>query len=449
MNIFIFGAGKTGRYLTRVLTIEGHEVTVIEPNIAVCNKLSAQYDISVIESSGIKKEVFNEETFSPCELFIAVSLVDELNIMACSVAKKLGVEKAIARVRNEDYDTLDNVADLTALGVDLVIHPEKEVSRELVNLVTHPNAIDVYELYGGKLLIVSIVVKENSNIVGKSLVEINKLYDLSDMRAVVVEKGLETIIPRGDYIVKAGDKVYAIATRESVDAVFEIGGFKQEKNKDIMINGSGKIAMTIAEELEKLGEFDVKIIVDDEDDAELFSRLFPNSLIVHGEATDIDILAAEGIIDMDFFLALTDNDEANMVSSLLANHLQVKKTVTLIEKTDYFPITKTIGLQRCINSSIATANAIMRFVRHGNVLASSTLKGIDIEFITFRIPEKNRYVNQPLHKIRFPSNSIIGAVVRNGKTFVPSGKDMVEVGDEIVVFAEKASVVKVGKMFAE
>lgn len=449
MNIFIFGAGKTGRYLTRVLTIEGHEVTVIEPNIAVCNKLRNQYDISVIESSGIKKEVFNEETFSPCELFIAVSLVDELNIMACSVAKKLGVEKAIARVRNEDYDTGDHVADLTTLGVDLVIHPEKEVSRELVNLVNHPHAIDVYELYDGKLLIVSIVVKENSKIVGKSLLEINKLYDLSDMRAVVVEKGLDAIIPRGDYIVKAGDKVYAIATKESVDAVFEIAGFTEEKNEDIMINGSGKIAMTIAEELEKLDKFDIKIIVENEADAELFSRTFSNCLIVHGEATDIDILAAEGIIDMDFFLALTDNDETNMVSSLLANHLEVKKTVTLIEKTDYFPITKTIGLQRCINSSIATANAIMRFVRHGNVLASSTLKGIDIEFITFRIPEKNRHVNHPLHKIKFPKNSLIGAVVRNGKTFVPSGKDVVQVGDEIVVFAEKESVPKVAKMFAK
>ncbi|MCP5107544.1 MAG: Trk system potassium transporter TrkA [bacterium] len=449
MNIFIYGAGKTGQYLTRVLTIEGHEVTVIEPNIAVCNKLGAQYDISVIESSGIKNDVFNKETFSPCELFIAVGPVDEMNILACSVAKKLGVEKAIARIRNEDYDTVEHVADLTALGVDLIIHPEKEVSRELVNLVTHPNAIDVYELYGGKLLIVSIVLKENSRIVGKSLVEINQLHDLSDMRAVVVEKGLGAIIPRGDYIVKAGDKVYAIATKESVDTVFEIADLKEEQNKDIMINGSGKIAMTIAEELEKIGKFDVKIIVGDEENAELFSRLFPNSLVVHGEATDIDILAAEGIIDMDFFLALTDNDETNMVSSLLANHLEVNKTVTLIEKTDYFPITKTIGLQRCVNSSIATANAIMRFVRHGNVLASSTLKGIDIEFITFRIPGGNRYVNQPLHEIRFPRDSIIGAVARNGKTFVPSGKDMLQVGDEIVIFAEKASVGKVGKMFAE
>lgn len=449
MNIFIYGAGKTGRYLIRVLTMEGHEVTVIEPDIGVGNKLKSLYDISVIESRGIKKDVFNEDVFAPCELFIACCPVDELNIMACSAAKKLGTGKAIARIRNEDYAVLDHVADLTMLGVDLVIHPEKEVSRELINLVAHPNAIDVYELYEGKLLIVSVLVKEDSKIVGKSLLEINKLYDLSDMRAVVVEKGLKTIIPGGDYIVQANDKVYAIATKEYVDAIFRLSGYKEEKNEDIMIYGSGKIAMTIAEELEKIGDFDIKIIVGDGEEAELFSRQFPNSLVVCGEATDIDILAAEGIIDMDFFLALTDSDETNMVSSLLANHLQVKKTVTLIEKTDYFPITKTIGLQRCINSSIATANAIMRFVRHGNVLASSTLKGIDIEFITFRIPESNRYVGQSLHKIKFPKNSIIGAVVRNGNTFVPSGKSMLEVGDEVVVFAEKSSVTKVGKMFAK
>jgi trk system potassium uptake protein TrkA len=448
MKVIIYGAGKTGQYLTRILTIEGREVTVIEPDSAVCHKLSSLYDISVIENGDIKRDVFNEEVFADCELFIAVGPVDEMNIMACSVANKVGAKKTIARIRNEEYGLMNDVVDLDALGVHRIIHPEKELSKELLNLVLHPNAIDVYELYNSKILIVSIIIKENSHIIGKSLGEINKTHDLSNMRAVVIEKGTEVIIPGGNYIVKPNDKIYAVVDKENVDLVFKVSGFKEETNKDIMINGCGNIAQTIAQALEKNGKFNVKIIVNDEDKANQFSELFPNTLVVQGEATDVDILAAEGIIDMDFFLALTDNDEANMVSSLLANHLKVKRTITLIEKTDYFPITKTIGLQRCINSSVNTANAIMRFMRHGNVLASSTLKGIDIEVITFKVSKQNRYVDRSLHQIKLPKNTIIGVIIRNKKIFVPTGKNMIKPGDEIVVFSVKSSVNELEKMFA-
>jgi len=447
MKVIIYGAGKTGQYLTRVLAIEGHDVTVIEPNNAICNKLSSQYDISVIVSGDIKRSAFNEEIFFGCDLFIAVGPVDEMNIMACSVAKKVGARVTIARVRNEEYGIMDDVVNLYTLGIDMVIHPEKEVSKELLNLVLHPHAIDIYELYEGKILIVSTIIKENSPIVGKSLIDISQIFDLSNMRAVVVEKGMDVIIPRGNYIIEANDKIYSVVEHQNVDQIFKISGYKDETNKDIMINGSGKIAQAIAYELEASSKFNVKIIVNDEEKANQFSEIFPNSLVVHGEATHVDVLAAEGIIDMDFFLALTDNDEINVVSSLLANHLKVKRTVTLIEKTDYFPITKTIGLQRCINSSIATSNAIMRFVRHGNVQASSTLKGIDIEVITFKVTERDQLLNRPLHDIKFPKNSIIGAIVRDGSIFVPTGNDKMISGDEIVIFAEKASVIDVEKMF--
>ncbi len=449
MKITIYGAGKTGQYLTRVLTIEGHEVTVIEADPSVCNKLRSIYDISVIESRGIKREVFNPENLADCRLFIAVGPVDEMNIMACSIAKKIGASRTVARVRNEDYGMMDEVVDLRDQGIDLVIHPEKELSKELSNLVSLPHAIDVYELYGGKILILSTIVKENSKMVGKSLVEINSIFDLSNFRVVVVEKGLNAIIPRGDYIVKEKDKLYAVVDNFHVDAVFKLAGYKEEKNKDIMINGSGRIALTIARQLEWHGDFNIKVIVGDEDRATKFSEILQESLVVHGEATDIDILAAEGIIDTDFFLALTENDEINVVASLLANHLQVKKTITLIEKTDYIPITKTIGLQRCINSSVATSNAIMRFVRKGNVLATSTLKGIDIEVITYKITPNCRLVGKPLHKLKIPLNSIIGVIVRDGQTFVPTGGSIIQVNDEVVVFVEKSSVQEIGKLFSD
>jgi trk system potassium uptake protein TrkA len=298
-------------------------------------------------------------------------------------------------------------------------------------------------------MIVSTIVKENSPMVNKSLIEMSGVYDLTKLRIVVVEKNGKAIIPRGDQIIQAGDKIFAVADHDNVDMVFDIAGYSAGTNKDIMINGSGKVARKVAVELERRGEFNIKVIVGNEEKANMLSEMLTRSLVVYGEATDLDMLAAEGIIDMDFFLALTGNDETNMVSSLLANHLKVEKTITLIEKTEYLPITKTIGLQRCVNSSMATSSSIMRYVRHGNVKAASTLKGIDIDVLSIKVPTDNKYLDRPLRQIKFPKNAILGTIIRNGGIFVPSGESRIIGGDEIVVFANRSMISDVEKMFAE
>lgn len=450
MNIIIFGAGKTGQYLTKIFSVESHDVTVIEQDSEICSKLSSTFDASVIQSEGIKRNVFNKQNFSQADLFIAVTSVDELNIMACSFADKLGAKKTIARVRNEDYDKMEEIIDIESHGVDLVIHPEKELTKELINLVKYPDALDIYEVLDGKLLITSLKVKEDTVLAQSKLSELPKDV-MKDMRIVVVEKGNETIIPSGDYQIEPNDKIYFIAKKENINNFFTFAGCERSKKKmnRIMINGSGNLTKTLALELESFGKFTTKIIVNDEKEAEKLSEDLKNTLIVHGEATDIDILATEGIIDMDFYLALTENDESNMVSALLANHLNVERTITRIEKTDYIPISKTIGLGRCVNSSIATTNAIMRYVRHGKVRSSSTLKGISVDVITFQITDDSKYKEKQLYSIKFPPNAIVAAIHRNGNTMVPKGDDMFLKGDEIVVFTERNSIKKIENMFGK
>lgn len=443
MNIIIFGAGKTGQYLAKTMSSEGNDITLIESNPVLCNKLRTLFDISIIESQGIKKDVFNRELFSKCDLFIAVSSVDEMNIISCSAAKKTGAKKTVARIRNNDLDFMGEL-------IDLIIHPEKELSRELENLLAYPSAIDVYELYNRKIMLISTLVSKNSDIVGKSLGEISKLYSLSNVRIVVIERGVKAHIPRGDFIVEENDKFFVVSDRKHLKDIFKMTGYNGgEKTKNIMIHGKGKLVETIGFELENRGGFNIKIITEDENRAEHFSKILTNSLIVHCEATDINVLAAEGIIEMDFFLALTENDETNIVTSLLANHLKVNKTITRIEKTDYIPITKTIGLSRCVNSSISTSNEIMRFVKHGKVLSSSTLKGTNVVMITFQVSTDSKYVNIPLYELqeKIPKDSIIGAIYRDSKPIVPSGSDIIKPGDEITVFSEKTSLSKVEKMF--
>lgn len=450
MNIIIFGAGKTGQYLAKTMSSEGNDITLIESNPLLCNRLRSSFDVSIIESQGIKRDVFNKEVFDNCDLFIAVSSVDEMNIISCSSAKKVGAKKSVARIRNDDLDFMDEIINLDYFGIDLIIHPEKELSRELGNLLSYPSAIDVYELYNRKIMLISTLVNKNSDIVGKSLGEISKLYSLNNVRIVVIERGIKALIPRGDFIVEENDKFFIVSDRKHIKDIFKMTGSNGgEKIKNIMIHGRGKLVETIGHELEKKGGFNTKIITEDESRAEHFSETLTESLIVHGEATDINILAAEGIIEMDFFLALTGNDETNIVTSLLANHLRVKKTITRIEKTDYIPITKTIGLSRCVNSSISTSNAIMRFVKHGKVLATSTLKGTNIVMITFMVSSDSKYINIPLYELqeKIPIDSIIGVIYRDSMPIVPSGNDIIKPGDEITVFSEKDSLGKVEKMF--
>jgi trk system potassium uptake protein TrkA len=433
-----------------MLTIGGHEVTVIESDGPTCDKLNSLYDISVIESKGIRQDVFNREKFEHCDLFVAVSSGDEKNILACTIARKLGAGKAIARIRNEDYCTMEEVINLRAMGIDEVIHPEKELSKELVNMVLHPNAIDVQQFYNGRILVVSTIVKENAGIAGKSLMEINSVFDLSELRIAVVDEGFRAVIPRGDYVIEPGYKIYAVVDKKNVNQVFRLAGYESEvTGKDIMINGSGKVARTVAQALEAQGGFNIKMIVSDEERATRMSELLTDSLVVHGEATDLNVLAAEGIIDMDFFLALSDNDENNVVASLVSNHLEVKTAITLIEKTDYLPVTKTIGLQRCVNSSIATSDAIMRHMRHRNVRAFSSLKGIDVKVISFNVSPTNKYIDRPLRDIKFPQHTILGIIVHDDELFIPTGDRTMVPGDEIVVFARKGAIGKLEKMFAD
>ncbi len=449
MNIIIYGAGKTGQYLTRIMSAEGNDITLIESDPVICNRLRSVLDVSIIESQGIKKDVFNREFFENCDLFIGVSSVDELNILSCTAAKKIGAKKVVARVRNDDYDFMEDIIDLDNFGIDLIIHPEKELSKELVNLLKYPSAIDVYELYKGKIMLISTIVCSKSNIIGKSLGEIARMYPLNYLRIVVIERGPNAFIPKGDFVVEENDKFFIIVGKKNIKDVFEMTGYGEEKSRDIMIHGKGKIVETLGKELEKIGGFNIKIIIGDENKAAHFSEILTQSLIVCGEATDINILAAEGIIETDFFLALTGNDETNIVSSLLANHLEVHKTITRIEKTDYLPITKTIGLSRCVNSSISTSNAIMRFVKHGKVLSSSTLKGTNIIMITFKVSSDSKYINIPLVELqeKIPIDSLIGAIYRDGHPLVPSGNNMIKPEDEIIVFSEKDSLPKVEKMF--
>ncbi|HDP94347.1 MAG TPA: Trk system potassium transporter TrkA [Candidatus Aminicenantes bacterium] len=450
MNIIIFGAGKTGRYLAQTWSSEGNNITLIESNPELCENLRNQLDVLVIESRGINREVFNSENFRECDHFIAVSSNDEVNILSASVAKKIGARKTVVRVREDRFGFVDELIDLNYFGIDMIVHPEMELSREIENLLSYPSAIDVYEFYNGRIMLFSTLVSQDSPIVGHSLAEAATLFSLEHVRVVVIERGLEAHIPRGDFVVEKNDKFFVITGREYLDEVFAMtGSHDRHKSRNIMIHGGGKLVETIAKYLELQGGFHLKIITEDEKQAEYFSETLNDCLVVHGEGTDLNTLAAEGIIEMDFFLALTVSDEINVVSSLLANHLRVNRTITRIEKIDYLPVSKTIGLSRCVNSSIATANAIMRFMKHGKVLSSSTLKGTNVVMMTFQVSEDSRYLGIPLSDLQaqIPRNAIIGAIYRDSQTIVPSGEDSIKPGDEMIVILEREALRRVEKMF--
>ena len=450
MNIVIFGAGKTGQYLARTWSSEGNDIILIESNPVLCERLRNQLDVMIIESRGIKRDVFSRKNFAACDLFIAVSSNDEMNILSSSVAKKIGAEKTVARIRDDRLSFMDELIDLNYFGIDMIVHPEMELSREIENLLAYPSAIDVYEFYNGRIMLLSTMVTAESSIVGKSLAEIATMYSLEHVRIVVIERGFEAHIPRGDFLVRENDKFFVIAGRDYLEEVFAMTGFHGgRKSRNIMIHGGGKLVETIGRYLEDQGEFNLKIITEEENQATHFSEILSKSLVVHGEGTDLNTLAAEGIIEMDFFLALTASDEINVVSSLLANHLKVKRTVTRIEKIDYLPVSKTIGLSRCVNSSIATANAVMRFMKHGKVLSSSTLKGTNVIMVTFQVSQDSAYLGIPLSKLqeKIPRNAIVGAIYRDAKTIVPSGENSVKPGDEMIVFLERSALRRVERMF--
>lgn len=445
MRIVIAGMGDVGYHLAKQLSSEEHDIIAIDQNQQRLSYSDSMADILTISGSSTNISTLREARVDKADLFVAVTSFEEVNVTSSILAKKLGAKKTIARIGNSEY--LDKHVDINFadIGVDFMIYPEELAAREVVNLILRSAATDVMDFEGGKLSVIGLRLDKDAPVIKKTIVEIAKEFESFDFRIVALHRNFRTMIPKGNDRFLPNDQVFVIAKPEGNSVVMKLAGKEDIKFDNIMILGGSKIGRRVAELLED--KMTVKLIESDEEKSLQLADSLTSTLVIKGDGRDIDLLAQEGIIDVDAFVAVTEDAETNIITCLLAKHLGVKKAIALVDKVDYIPLTQTIGLDSLINKKLIAANNISRFIRKSEVLALSTLEGIDADIMEYVVQPNSMITKKPIKDLNFPKEAIIGGIIRGDETIIAVGDTKIQNGDKVVVFSLPGGVKQTEKFF--
>lgn len=445
MNVLILGAGEIGFQLSKRLSQEKHNITIIDRNHLNVVRASEQLDAFVVEGHAASLRILKEANIEKADILAAMTNSDEVNLLACQLAKKIGIPTTIARVRNPELTDPSFLLSKEEMGADLIIHPEKETAEAVVRLIRRSSATDVVEFLNGKVQLLGIRLEQDSPALRIPLKELGNQIGNPPVRIVAINRKERTLIPGGDDVLVPGDQIFVISDPNYINEYLKLIGKIDTQIENIMILGGGQIGQYIAKILGK--EINTKIIESNAEKSQEIADILPHSLIIHGDGTDVDLLAAEGIMDMDTFIAVTGDDENNIIATLVARHLKVPRTIALVNKVEYLPITPTIGMDAVVSKQLLTVNAVLRFIRYQKVASIATLPGVDAEIIEYVAQEDSKITQKHLKDIHFPKHGIVGAVLHNDKVIIPTGETKISGGDKVVVFSLPQALNDVTKLF--
>ncbi|MFC1556628.1 Trk system potassium transporter TrkA [candidate division KSB1 bacterium] len=445
MKIIIIGGGDVGFNLAKILSKENHDIVMIDSNPEKCVYAQDKLDISVLQGNGSSGSLLASTGIGEADMVVAATDIDEVNLMASMHARKLSKARIVARVRDPEYSSDKAVISGKDLGIDLMIHPEQEVANEIVRLVKQSSATECMTFAGGRLQLLGIrLTSRTAPAVGKTLLELGAGYAQVNFRVVAITRQNQTIIPRGDDWIHFNDQLYIITDNETLPEVMHLMGKEDEKLENIMILGGGKIGRLVAAQLEN--EVGIKLIEMNKDKSIKIAEHLKKTLVISGDGTDIDLLAREDVMNMDSYIALSNQDENNIISCLLAKHLGVHRVISLVNKLVYLPIIPTIGIDSAVSKVLSTVDGILRFIRRGKVLSVSSFKRVGAEVIEFVIPEGAPITKKSLKNMKFPKGAIVGGIMRGSEVMIPTGETCINPNDKVIVFALPEAIGEIEKI---
>jgi trk system potassium uptake protein TrkA len=443
MRVIIVGAGEVGYQIAKFLSLESLDVVVIDRDRNKIRRMAEEMDVAVVEGEGGSPSSLREAEAERADILLAVTDQDETNMIACLLAKAMfGIPRKIARIRNPEY--FHNERLLMTLDIDPAINPELEIAHAVARIIEAPFATDIQDFEGGLVKVVGFNLPETSPLIGKTLKQFGSSAGKKFLIGLIVRDG-KTIIPAGDDVIKKGDIIYVPVKPDELQDTIALLGIAMKPVKKIMILGGGKTGHYIASQIED--KADVKIIEENEERCKFLSKNLKRSLILHADGTEQKVLTEENIGDMDAFVAVSNNDELNIMVSLLAKKLGAKKTVALVNKNDYIYLAHGLGLQSVLSPRLITAGTILRYVRRGDILSLTAIADAKAEIIEGRILKTSPLAGKTLEKAQ-PRASIIGAIIRGEKVIIPSGSDTIMDDDKLIIFTLKESIKEVEKILA-
>lgn len=451
MRILIAGGGQSAALIASRLIREGNEITIVEKDAARCAHLDETLDAKVVRGSAASIRTLLKAGLNTVQMLIAVTNSDEINVLACVIAKTYSnVKVKVARVRSHEFEDWRRVADENELGIDLIIHPESDVMERILRVVNVPGVSDIIDFADGEVKLFGMNVERNHWFAGKTLEELDAAGPPANSLVALIFRGQQVIIPHGAQVVLPGDHVYVCATKQNLDAVLEFMGVgRRGKLQRVFIVGGKQIGISLAQELERQG-VQVKLIEKDGDRCELIAGIVKKTIVVKGDGTDQATLEEENIEGVDAFLALTQHDEENIIASLLARRLGVGKVVALINRLSYLSMVQRLGVNTSVSLRLSTVDAVLQFVRKGGVLSVTTFREEEAEAIELIASEGSRYVGKRLRDIALPRGAIVGAIARtSGEVVVPRGDAAIQPGDRVIFFALESVVPELESAFLD
>lgn len=446
MKILIVGAGAVGFNLAKQLSSEGHDISVVEHDNALVRKINEKLDVFAIVGGGSSPNILEAAGIQQVEMVLAVTNSDEVNIVVCMLANQYGVKKKIARIRNYEFTGKNFFMEKKDFCIDCMINPDLITVNSILKIIETPGSTYVADFKGIDVVLRGFNISDDAPIVGKRLSELAEIESMDSFLIVAIQRGEDMIIPTGDTLIKQGDNVYVIAAETGLPYFLPMVTKRSQKVTRVLIYGATNTGILISKRLEN-SSIDVSLIEPKEETADKAASELEKTVVLRGNATDIDLLKEASIESTDFFIAASNDDQSNLLAAILAKKSGAKKTIVITNEPDYVAIFSSLDIGVVINPRQIMVSEILQYVRRGNTTSVMKINESDAEAIEFVVEKGAKIEGKQLSDIKFPQGSILGAIIRNGVMDIPSGKSIINLGDRVIVFSLPAAIKKVQSIF--
>ncbi len=444
MKIIVIGAGEVGFLIAERLVVEQHDVVIIDKDPEKILEINRGLDVLTVIGQGSDFDVLDKAGIRDCDILIAATNVDEINMVACFIAMKLNVPLKIARIRGYIFKN-GSLVTKEELGIDELINPEEVAAEDILNLIDSPAAFEIADFSEEGIAIKGYRITSGMIIKNIKLLDLGKFADFRKMLLLSILREEQIIIPKGEDQLTPDDKVYIIGKSEDFPSISRYFHESYKPVKYLFIIGVNRISRILCKRFQELG-IRVKVIEKDRNLCLAFSEEYHKTEIVNCNPTDLEALKEEGLDNIDVFLALSDDEKTNILSCMIAKKQKVAKTIAKIQKNEFLPFTTKMGIDAVVNPKLCTVGKILKYARPGNILAVDTLGEMNAEAIEFLVSAKNQYINIPLKDIQFPKGMIIAAIIRGNRPIIPKGDDWLQIKDKVLVFT-LPGVKKINNLF--
>ncbi len=452
MNIIVCGAGQVGASIARHLADEHHDVTVIDISPELINRLSTSLDVRGVVGHASHPDVLDAAGAATADMLIAATYSDEVNMVACQVAHTLfSVPTKVARLRSQCYLNRDwkSLFGNQNLPIDLVISPELEVARSIRRRVDTPGAFEVVPFAEDRVYLMGLVIDEDCPVIDTPLIQLTELFPDLDVRVVGLIRGDQTVVPSAQEQLKPGDRVYVVTEKSMRNRVLAAYGHEEPGARRIIIVGGGHVGLYVAQELEASDAgFNIRVIEYSEERAQLVADTLNDAVVLHGDALDPDILREAQVHMADAVISVANDDETNIMSSLLAKRGGARRAITLVNNPAYGTLLASLGIDIYIDPRATTVSTILRHVRRGRIRALHSLASARAELIEAEALETLEILGTPLREAKVPPGVRIGAIVRGEQVIIPRGDTVIREGDRVIIFVLAEQIKKVEQMFS-